>query len=63
MIADATFLKDMLERKKEDVTIEQAEKVREILQKDQLLDSSKVKSVSKAACGLLRWVLSMIEVE
>merc|ERR1712048_1504421 len=63
MIADACFLKILLERKKEDVTIEQVEKVREILHGEQLLDGNKVKSVSKATYGLLRWVLTMINAE
>merc|ERR1712087_1060741 len=62
MIADASFLKILLESKKEDVTIEQIEKVREILHKEQLLDGTKVKSVSKATYGLHRWMLAMIDV-
>jgi len=63
MIADASFLKILLERKKEDVTIEQIEQIREILHREQLLDGTGVKSVSKATYGLLRWMLAMIEVE
>merc|ERR1712139_380059 len=63
MIADACFLKNLQECKKEDVTIEQIEKVREILDREQLMDGNKVKFVSKAAYGVHRWVLAMIEVE
>jgi len=63
MLSDVCFLKILLEHKKEDVTTEQIEKVREIINKEGLLDSDKVKSVSKAAYGLFRWVLATIEVE
>jgi len=58
-IADVTFLKRLLEHRKEDVTTEQVEKVRELLNKEGV-DCDKLKSVSKAAYGLFQWVLAMI---
>jgi len=62
MVSDAYFLETLLERKKEDVSTELVEKVREILNGLKPLDSESMKSVSKAGSGLLKWVLAMVEV-
>jgi len=64
MLLDAQFLKILLEHKKADVTTEQIAKVREIINKEEgPWDGDKMKSVSKAAYGLLQWILAMIEVD
>merc|ERR1712159_967950 len=55
MVSDACFLKTLLEHKKEDVTAEQIEKVHQLLNQENL-DINKMKSISKAAYGLLQWV-------
>merc|ERR1712187_1038029 len=61
MLSDVTFLKTLLEHKKEDVTKQQIEKVREILSTEEL-DADTVKSMSKAAYGLFQWVRAMIQI-
>lgn len=62
MLMDARFLKILLEHKKEDVTTEQIDKVRDLLNRESL-DGEKIKSVSKSAYGLFQWVLAMIAFE
>jgi len=63
MVSDVRFLKNLMEHKKEDVTAEQIAQVREILEKDECFEGERMKSVSKAAYGLLQWVLLMIKDE
>lgn len=63
-LADAQFLKKALELKKSDLTVEQIERVREMLtNEDESLGGDKVQARSKAAYGLLKWVRAMIELE
>lgn len=63
LVSDVQFLRILLEHKRENVTTEQIEKVREIINKEGPLDGDKVKCASKAAYGLFQWVLAMIEFE
>jgi len=64
VLCDLCLLKTLQEYKKEDVTAEQVLQVRQLLnQGGEFMDGDKMKSVSKAAYGLLRWVLAMTEVE
>lgn len=63
MLSDVRFLKTLVDHKKDDVTAEQVAKVREILEKDECFEGERMKSVSKAAYGLLQWVLLMIKEE
>jgi len=64
MLLDPSLLKTLQEYKKEDVTAEQVFQVRQLLnQRGESMDGDKMKSVSKAAYGLLQWVLAMMEVE
>lgn len=64
MLSDPSILKTLQEYKKEDVTAEQVFQVRQLLnQGAEFMDGDKMKSVSRAAYGLLQWVLAMIEVE
>jgi len=64
VLCDLGLLKTLQEYKKEDVTAEQVLQVRQLLnQGGEFMDGDKMKSVSKAAHGLLRWVLAMTEVE
>jgi len=60
MLSDPALLKTLMELEKEDMTNEQIEKVRELLNKDEDIVQG-MKSVSKAAYGLLQWVLAMID--
>lgn len=61
MVSDVCFLQKLLACKKEDVSKEKAEKVREILNGEQAFNGENMKCVSKAAYGLFLWVLAMVE--
>jgi len=64
LLSNPRLLETLQEYKKEDVTAEQVFQVRQLLnQRGELMDGDKMKSVSRAAYGLLQWVLAMIEVE
>lgn len=62
MLSDPSLLKTLIDHKREDVTTEQVEEVRKLLSQDEALDGDRMKAVSKAAYGLLQWVLAMIDV-
>jgi len=61
MLNDPCLLGAMLKYNPSSITDEQVKKIRELLGEENLLDGEQVKSASKAAYGLLQWVIEMLE--
>eukprot|EP00746_Dinoflagellata_sp_MGD_P167285 gnl/MRDRNA2_/MRDRNA2_97784_c0_seq1.p1 gnl/MRDRNA2_/MRDRNA2_97784_c0~~gnl/MRDRNA2_/MRDRNA2_97784_c0_seq1.p1 ORF type:complete len:1315 (-),score=327.76 gnl/MRDRNA2_/MRDRNA2_97784_c0_seq1:123-3980(-) len=62
MLSDATFLKTLLEFRREDATHDQIQRV-QVLLDTELQDNDVILKVSKAAYGLLRWVRATVSPE
>jgi len=63
MLGNPCLLKALAEYKMESATKEQLEKVRNILDSDSAFTDANMKSISKAAYGLLRWVRAVVFTE